>query len=401
VAGTPTRKRHPSVPAPISHCKIHLNLQLVILIILAIVAAASSLVISVAVVARKSLHGKRAVRLQRLHQMYSSRFAELLLFELTPVTVEPRAQSMFKQYDDLLQPLQRELSEMVPKVRMLHQEVMRIVLLDFERDLTGESFDRLVYFFEALSLASRELERLHHRSWWIRAEAANTLGRMRSRLAIPGLTEALKDPHPDVRLQAMQALVILNGVVSLKTILENSRSLSQWTTIELSVVVAKFQSTAVRYLIEGLKLPERSVVMFCVEMLAQIGFVSAVEPLLELTDRNPDLEIQTKAIEALGRLGDMRANGVLRRYLRHDAQSLRLKAIDAVGKIGGEDALSAIESFLEGVDFEEKLAAARALAALGTVGLERLRGVVSETDELTGAIALQVLEETGVLEASV
>jgi hypothetical protein len=377
-----------------------LNLQLVILIILAIVAAVVSIVVSVAVVARKSLHEKRAARLQRLHQMYSARFAELLLCALDPVTVERRAQSVFTLYDDLLQPLQLELSGLTPKARKLHHDVMRIVLLDFARDLTGESFDRLVYFFEALSLARHELERLRHRSWWIRAEAANTLGRMRSRSAIPGLTAALKDPHPDVRLQAMQALVILNGVESLKTILENSRSLSQWTTIELSVVVAKFQSTAVQYLIEGLSLSDRSIVLFCVEMLAQIGFVSAVEPLLELTDRNPDPEIQAKAIEALGRLGDMRATGVLGRYLRHHERSLRLKALDAVGRIGGEHALSSIEPFLRSTDFDEKLAAARALASLGTGGLERLRIVVSDTDVLAGAIALQVLEETGFLEAS-
>jgi HEAT repeat protein len=374
------------------------NLQLVILVIFSTIAAVSSILISLAVVARKSLDEKRAIRRQRLHRTYSSRFAELLLCELNPVKVEPRSHSVYKQYDDLLQPLQVELSRMASGVRRHHHDAMRLVLLDFARDVTGESFERLMYFFEALSLADRELERLRHRSWWIRSEAANILGRMRSRSAVPGLTAALNDSNNDVRLQAMQALLILNGVESLKTILEHSRSLSQWTTIELSVVVAKFHSTAVRYLMEGLTTPDRSVVMFCIEMLAQIGFVSAVEPLLELTTRNSDPEIQEKALEALGRLGDMRANEVLTKFLKHPAPRVRLKAVEAIGKIGGEQAEYAVMPALMSQNFEEKLVGARALAALGTNGFQLLREAVSGTDELTSAIAQQVLEENDALE---
>jgi len=44
--------------------------------------------------------------------------------------------------------------------------------------------------------------------------------------------------------------------------------------------------------------------LFSIEMLAEIGFVEAVEPLLAMARGYPNIVIRSKAIEALGRLGD-------------------------------------------------------------------------------------------------
>ena len=377
-----------------------MNLEILILIVLAIAATMFSVLVSIFVVARKALGEKLASKRKRLHQIYSSRFAELLLRELPPVKIEPRKSSLFKQYDLLLKLTKVELSRLIPSTRRLHRASIRKVFIDFSGDLTGESFERLTYFFDGLSLVDDELERLRSRSWWIRAEAANTLGRLRCRKAIKALTVALKDAHEDVRLQAMQALVVLIGAEALRTILRISRDLSRWTTIELSPVVAKFHDEAVPYLIEALSMPDRSVVIFCVEMLAEIGFVRAVEPLMALVEKNRDPEIQAKALEALGRLGNMRSTELLKGFLRHDVESVRLKAIEALGRIGGVEVLQDLQPNLSSPIFEEKVVAARALVTLGEAGIASLRILESKSDNVTAAIARQVLEECGALKES-
>jgi hypothetical protein len=373
------------------------NLEILILVIIAIAATVFSIFVAVGVIVRKFLDEKQARKRKRLYQVYSSRFAELLLQELPPLRIEPGKNSTFKQYDLLLKSTNAKLSQMLPSTRRFHRTAIRKVLIDFSRDLTGESFERLTYFFYGLSLVDDELQRLKSRSWWIRAEAANTLGRLRARKAIAPLTAALEDSHPDVRLEAMQALVILVGVEALRTILRISHNLSRWTAIELSIIVGRYRDAAVPYLIEALRGSDRSVIIFSVEMLAEIGFVSAVEPFLLLAELNRDPEVQAKVLEALGRLGDMRSKALLHRFLRHDVELVRLKAIEALGRIGGEEVIDIIQPFLQSSVFEEKLVAARALAAVGEGGIAALRESESKSDDVTLAIARQVLEECGAL----
>jgi hypothetical protein len=369
------------------------NLEILIFLVLAVAATIFAAFVSIAVVVRKTLGNKEAGKRKQLHRIYSSHFAALLLQELPPVRIEPRKSSLFEQYERLLKPTVMKLSRMRPSTRRLHRAAIRSVLIDFSRDLTGESFDRLTYVFQHLSLASDEIKRLKDRSWWIRAEAADTLGRLRAHDAVVPLTAALKDPSGDVRREAMRGLLVLIGVGALRTILPTIRHLSRWTAIELSVVVARFEGAAAPYLIEGLGLPDQSVVIFCIEMLAQIGFVEAVEPLTVLAETAKDPEIQAKALEALGTLGDSRSMELLRGFLHHKVSSVRLKAIEAMGRIGGESVLRDLQPVLSSPSFEEKVVVARALATIGDAGTTALRAVESGSDGTTAAIARQVLEE--------
>jgi hypothetical protein len=381
-----------------SQNSIPVNLEILILIIIAIAATIFSVVVSIGVVVRKVLDEKQAKQRKHLHQVYSAQFAELLLQDLPPVKIEPRKNSTFKQYDLLLKPINAKLSQMLPSALRFHRTAIRKVLIDFSKDLTGESFDRLTYFFYGLSLVDDELQRLKSRSWWIRAESANTLGRLRARKAIGPLTAALEDPITDVRLEAMQALVVLVGVEALRTIFRMSHDLSRWTTIEMSMIVGRYKNAAVPYLIEALRGKDRSVVIFCIEMLAEIGFVSAVEPLLLLADLNQDPEIQAKVLDALGRLGDVRSKGPVMAFLHHADQTVRLKAIEALGRIGGEGVVETLRPRLARPSFEEKLVVARALAATGSDGIAALKELVEKSDDRTAAIARQVMEECGEFE---
>jgi hypothetical protein len=374
------------------------NLEILILVVIAIAATVFSVLVSIAVVVRKVLDEKRARKRKRLHEIYSTRFAELLLQELPPVKIEPRKNSTFKRYDLLLKPISAKLSRMSPAARRFHRTSIRKVLIDFSRDLTGESFERLTYFFHALSMTDDELKRLKSRSWWIRAEAANTLGRLRGENAIAPLSRALQDSNPDVRLEAMKALVVLAGVKALRTIFSISHDLSRWTAIELSIIVRGYENAAVPYLIEALRGKDQSVVVFCIEMLAEIGFVAAVEPFMLLAELDQDPEVQAKVLEALGRLGDVRAKEVLKGFLGHNVVSVRLKAIEALGRVGGEEIIRIIAPRLASPVFEEQLVTARALAATGAQGIAALRHSEANSDDSTAAVLRQVMEECGALE---
>jgi HEAT repeat protein len=371
------------------------QLQFLILVVLAVTATIFSIVTSIAMVVRKALELGRSRSHARLYEVYSGKFAELLLIELPSLESQSRASDAFRQYETLLAPVKQRLERMSPSRRRFQRSVLRAVLIDMTQDLTGESAGRLVYFFYSLGFVEEEIQLLLSSKWWIRAQAARNAGLMRARKSITALTAALEDPHPDVRHQAMQALIILVGVGAISTILRLSKNISHWTAIELSVIVAGFKEEAVPHLIGALESRDQSVVLFAVEMLAEVGFVTAVDPLMNLIRTSGDVRIQADAAGALGRLGDVRAKILLTELLAHRWAPVRLKALEALGKTGGPDIVKLLAPYLESETWEEKLTAARALATSGVQGLKVLQDFEKKHEDETSDLIRQVLEEFG------
>ena len=372
-----------------------MQLQFLILIVLAVTATIFSIVTSIAMVVRKALELGRSRAHARLYQIYSSQVAEFLLIELPALENQPRASDAFRQYESLLSPVKQRLEQMNPSRRRFHRSVLRSVLIDMTQDLTGESAGRLVYFFYSLGFVEEEIQLLQSGRWWIRAQAARHAGLMRARKSITALTAALEDNHPDVRHQAMQALIVLVGVDALSTILRLSRNISQWTAIELSVIVAGFKEEAVPHLIGALESRDQSVVLFAIEMLAEVGFVTAVDPLMNLIRTSRDVKIQACAASALGRLGDERAKTLLTGLLSNRWAPIRLKSLEALGKTGGPDVVKLLTPYLETADAQEKLTAARALATTGVKGLKVLQEYEKQHMDEKADLVRQVLEEFG------
>jgi HEAT repeat protein len=124
-------------------------------------------------------------------------------------------------------------------------------------------------------------------------------------------------------------------------------------------------------------------------MLGEIGFVDAVEPLLQLARTNDDSDLRIRIVESLGRIGDERSVPLLREFARNLHAPLRLKAIDVLGRLHSVESIPLmVELFQEG-DLEQKLTTARAILKCGAVGAE-----VLETFRLVGnQIVNQILDE--------
>ncbi|MBM4161965.1 MAG: HEAT repeat domain-containing protein [Ignavibacteria bacterium] len=370
-----------------------MRLEFFILFTLALAALFFFVVASIALVVRKAIGVQRQRGAKRLYGLYSAQLAELLLTDLPVPLQSVKSPSVHQQYEALLTPTKRKLSQLTLGRKALHREALRSVLIDLAGDVVGEAAERLAYFFSSLGFVQDELILLRSKKWWIRAQAARHLGSLRARRAIPLLTVALEDKDPGVRYEAIQALVRVQGVESLSAILRVTRRLSRWRAIELSTIIMQFGSAAAPYLIKALKSPDQSIVLFSIEMLAAIGFVSAVEPLRALLQGYPSSVVQAKAAEALGRLGDERAEEGLLKLVGSPHPHLRLKAVEALGRIGSPAAIHVLLDHFARGHLGERIATARAIAALGPAGAETICSLAADEDELTRAVALQVAEE--------
>ena len=372
------------------------EIQLLIIISLTIAATFIVVVVSAGLVIHKALNSHALRKKKRLYSIYSDLVAEILLQELPPLPPQAKTSAIFEQYEEMIAPLKSKIAQLSGAKKLLEKEILRQALIDFAIDVAGEVSDRLVYFFYSFGFVEEEIALLSHRHWWIRAQAARDAGLLKARRAITALTAALEDEHHDVRIQAMESLVRLVGVDALRTIFRVSKNLSQWTCVELSTIVMEYSESAVPYLIEGLEATDQSVILFCIEMLAEIGFVTAVEPLRRMAQDYPNIIVRAKAIEALGRLGDERAEALLSAYLENPSPLIRLQSMRALSKIGAPKVIpKLVKRVLQG-DLPEKIIAARAIAASGEEGIQVLQTFVTEEDSTYAAVAGQILEELDV-----
>ncbi|MEX0602046.1 MAG: HEAT repeat domain-containing protein, partial [Bacteroidota bacterium] len=349
-----------------------MTIQFVILLALTIGTTFFVTVVSIGLVIHKGVTARSRVVKDRLYSRYSGMIAEVLLGPLPEDMPAGPSGARLRAYDTLCAPVAAQLKWKIGRARELHRAALRLGILNFAQDVTGESLDRLTHLSYYLGFVDEEIRRLGHRHWWIRSQAARDLGLMRARKATSLLMERLDDPHPDVRNQARESLVVIVGVESLREILKRSRNLTRWSEIELSVIVMRFKESAVPYLVEALAFADQSVVLFCVEMLAEIGFVTAVEPLLALATRYPNVRVRSRAMEALGRLGDERAEKLLRSNVTNPNPILRLSALRALGFIGSPSAVPSLLDRFERGELQEKILAGGALVKAGTRGKDML-----------------------------
>lgn len=369
------------------------NTELFIVVALTVGATFFVVVVAIGLIINKFIELKQSRGRENLYKFYSSMLADLLLQPIEEPQGRGKKSRLFDHYEKLLQPVKSGLSWSSFRRRRMHQEAVRQVLIDFATDLTGESLERLQYFFYSLGFVDETIDLLRDRRWWVRARAARDLRWIRARRATAALTVALEDDSEDVRTLAMQSLVVLVGVEGLGIILKGARNLSRWATLELSVIVREYEEKSIPFLIEALSFHDQSVVLFSIEMLAEIGFVTAVEPLMDMAKRYPNVIVRARALEALGRLGDARSEGVLREGLVNPYPLLRTAAVRGLERIGSPASIPLLRERIGMGSIDERISAARAMAKSGKAGIKELRAMVGGDDDIAVRIADQVLEE--------
>lgn len=350
---------------------------------------------SVILLALKNVSARRARVEGRLREHYGVVVSEYLVAELPAKPLAGPSDQHLEAYRKFSHDVERRWKHFSRFRRRMHRRVMLDVLVACAADVTGETSDRVVFLAYELGFVHELIERLEDRRWWIRAEAAQTLGVLRARGATSALAAALEDSNPGVRLQALRALLQVVGVEAFQAIFQSMRGLSTWEMMELSVSVKHHGPPVVPYLLNGLKARDISIVELCIELLAEVGFVDGVQTLREMAATYPNVAIRAKAVEALGRLGDGRSERLLIEYLANPYPQLRARSLGALRSVGTAAAVPALTQRLKDGPLEEKIAAARALAAAGESGRAILRELRSGPVNRLRDVALQVLEEVG------
>lgn len=163
---------------------------------------------------------------------------------------------------------------------------------------------------------------LRHNLPLVRANAAETLGRIAHYRAAEALVWTLQDPDDLVWQQAAVSLGRMRD------------------------------ARAVRHLVRVIQSPVSPLRTKAIKALGHIRDVRAVDPLIEVVYREQDRWMRLFAIEALGRIGDLRAVEVLVDAAYDDSRDVRTKAIVTLGEIESQMATDALYSIFDDMDVD-------------------------------------------------
>jgi HEAT repeat protein len=229
----------------------------------------------------------------------------------------------------------------------------------------------------ARNLRSAQLER--------RESAIRKIGTRQYQLAADEILQALRDPSPRIRLEAVVALSKLRDPRSIGALVQYMREHPNMVEEETIEALGELGSDqALELLLEYLENSRALIRRAAARALGRMKHKGALEPLIETAGRPDDPDVRVASIKALERMQAQHAVPVLCDALYDPAPSVRSAAAEALAKLEAEEALPYLRTSLSYYTDEGTSEVAYALGVLGS--LEDAPLILAEAEESASEI---------------
>ncbi|GGQ50242.1 HEAT repeat domain-containing protein [Couchioplanes azureus] len=244
--------------------------------------------------------------------------------------------------------------------------------------LRGEAHLGLVSVFLRRGTARAALAQLRSRSPVKRARAAQVLGDLEVRRAVPDLCRLLTDRHGEVRVVAVRALGRIGDPAAAWRIIASLDRSDPLPSLLASHSLAQLGPEAEVTLSAALDHPQARVRAVCLDALGLLGATGSVHRIARILREDSHLDVRIAAATNLGKLGTRSALEPLTHAL-HESRptALRAAAARALGDLGAPAAVPTLVKLLGDDAFQVAHEAAHALRRIGPAGLEALRDVIA------------------------
>lgn len=259
--------------------------------------------------------------------------------------------------------------------------------------LRGEAHLGLVSVFLRRGVARTALIRLRSRSRVRRARAAQVLGDLELRQAVPELCRLLEDRHAEVRVVAVRALGRIGDPAAAWRIIASLDRPDPLPSLLASHTLVQLGADAEVTISAALDHPQARVRAVCLDALGLLGATGSVDRIARRLKEDNHLDVRVAAAVALGKLGTRSALEPLTLALHHSRPApLRATAARALGDLGAPAAVPTLAALLGDEAFAVAHEAAHALRRLGPAGLTALRAAASP--DPPGPMTIAALSET-------
>ena len=243
--------------------------------------------------------------------------------------------------------------------------------------LRGEAHQALVSVFLRRGTARVALGALHSRSRVRRARAAQVLGDLELRQAVPALCRLLTDRHAEVRVVAVRALGRIGDPAAAWRLIASLDQSDPPPSLLVTHTLIQLGPDAEVTLSAALDHPQARVRAVCLDALGLLGATGSVARVARVLRDDDTLDVRVAAAANLGRLGARSAlDPLVTAVAPNRPTPLRAAAAKALGELGAPAAVPALTELLADDEFRVAHEAAHALRRLGPRGLEALRDVL-------------------------
>jgi len=240
--------------------------------------------------------------------------------------------------------------------------------------LRGEAHAALLSVFLHRGAARAALADLRSRSAVRRARAAQLLGDLELRQAVPELCRLLTDRDHEVRVVAVRSLGRIGDPAAAWRLIASLDLHDPVPSLLATHTLVQLGADAEVTLSAALDHPEARVRAVCLDALGLIGATGAAVRMARVLREDGNLDVRVAAAAGLGRLGTRTAYQPLAAALDPTRPpALRAAAARALGDLGSPVAVPALAARLGDGDFHVAHDAALSLRRLGPDGIAALR----------------------------
>lgn len=286
--------------------------------------------------------------------------------------------------------LDRDLDDhQLTRLRQLRGAELASLFAAFASRLRGAERDWLGEVAMDVGLVNRARRLCASRLWWNRLHGARILTLVGGD---PGVVLSMADdPNPLVRSQVAEWAGTHPSPAGVRTLTEMLGDPSRASRFSVQDALVQLGGLAVEPLAERLTgSPEPVAALTGLRVARGLGDPRLVPPVLALS-QHADPEVREAAFDALGALGGGAASRLLE-GLQDPHTPARAAAATALGRMGHWQAAPVIAQNLDDPAWDVRLAAGRALAALGPPGHLILRKMLDASNTFVADMARHVLD---------
>jgi hypothetical protein len=223
--------------------------------------------------------------------------------------------------------------------------VLTEILLDLQKDLSGDSRNRLYKLYQDLELHLDAFKKLKSWRWELVSKGILELAQMRVLVAYGFIKKFINDKRGVVRKQAQIATVTLKHE-GISYFLDTTRyGISEWQQLKLLDVLRNFEDFTPPRFKAWLTSKNRDVVLFALRLIKHYNQNDANTSMIELVKHKND-QIKSEAIQCIKDFGVFEAVYTLKTVFRNCKVDIKLQILDTISSLGKAEDLEFLQTIL-------------------------------------------------------
>ncbi|MET7029206.1 ring-infected erythrocyte surface antigen domain-containing protein [Sediminicola luteus] len=282
-----------------------------------------------------------------------------------------------------------------------NHQILSDILIDLQKDLSGETLERLYKLFKDLGLHIKAFDKLRSYRWQVVSQGIMELTRMSVTESYGFITKFINDKRGTVRKQAELAAVSLEekGIVHF---LDTTRyQISEWQQLKLMDILRQKENFQPPRFKRWLTSNNKAVVLFALRLLKHYDQNDANAILIQLV-RHKNKQIKEETISCIQKFGVVEALDTLKMVFWKSNVNSKILILDTISELGTEKDIEFLQN-VESKSFNfvvksKALSTILTLAPDSDMTLEDLEDTSDDSHSMTSDFIVSNDEESTQLE---